>query len=136
MKLSTMLWTAALLVIVFFAFGCGSGGSDGPSAIDSITIDSITPSIVTAGTTTFTISVSYSLQTKGSGVIKYGFQSGSSSYPLENDNKIVSKGTGTALFIATKNLTETNTVHVLLAEYPQPATWSPLVSAHQTIVVN
>ena len=105
---------------------------------DSITIDSVIPSTVTSGaTTTFTISVSYSLQTKDIGVIKYGFQSGSSSsYSLENDNVIVSKGTGTASFVVMKTLTQTNIVHVLLAEYPEPASWSPLVSAVQTITVN
>lgn len=136
MKFSTMLWTAALLIAVFSAFGCGSGGSDGPSAADSITIDAVTPSTVSAGTpTTFTISVSYSLQTRGSGVINYAFGSGTS-YSLETDERIVSKGTGTALFIAAKTLAETSTVRVLLSEYPHSASWSPLVSTEQVITVN
>lgn len=124
-----------MITVVLVACSGGSGGSD---AIDSITIDNLTPSIVSAGTpTTFTISVSYSLQTKDSGVIRYGFKpDSSSSYILEIDEKIVSKGTGTALFITTKTLTEPTTLRVQLAEYPTPQQYSPLVSTHQTITVN
>jgi hypothetical protein len=142
MKLRTMFWTAAMLIVVFFAFGCGSGGgSDSPAAVDSITINSMSPSTVISGTsTTFTVSVSYSLQTKNSGIIDYGFQTGSGGYALENNSQIVSKGTGTASFTVTKTLmqTNTNTVYVLLSENPHPTStnWSPLVYTQQTITVN
>jgi len=140
MKLRTMFWTAAMLIVVFFASGCGSGGgSDSPAAVDSITINSISPSTVISGTsTTFTVSVSYSLQTKNSGIIDYGFQAGSGGYALENNSQIVSKGMGTASFAVTKTLTQTNTVFVLLSENPHPTSthWSPLVYTQQTITVN
>lgn len=137
MKLIRIVFTAAMLTVLFFAFGCGSNDSgSGSAGVDSITIDSITPSIVSAGTTTtFSISVSYSLQTKESGVINYGFSAGSS-YTLENDNKIVSKGTGTASFSVIKTLNEINTLRVLLSENPHSSSWSPLVSTEKTITVN
>jgi hypothetical protein len=126
-----------MLMVVLMAFGCGSGGGSDSPAVDSITIDSIVPSTVSAGTTTtFTLLVSYSLQTKDSGVINYGFQPGGGGYALENDNKIVGKGTGTASFTVIKTLTQTNTVRVLLSEISHPTTWSPLVSTQQTVTVN
>jgi hypothetical protein len=139
MKLRTLLWSTAMLMVVFLAIGCGSsGGSDAPVGTDSITIDSISPSTVNmgTGTTTFTIFVSYSLQTKDSGIINFGFQAGSGNYTLESNSHIVSKGTGSAFFTFPKTLTQTNTVHALLSEYPHPAPWSPLVYSQQTITVN
>jgi hypothetical protein len=128
----------AITIPVLMAVGCNSGvGSTAPAGIDSITINSISPSIVSTGTTTaFTISVSYSLRTKQSGIINYSFQSGSSAFALENDAQPVSKGSGTLSFTVTKTPTEMNTVRVLLSDYPHPLPWSPLAMARQTIAVN
>ncbi len=125
-----------LLCLLSLLTSCG--GSSDSTANDSLTIDSLSPSVVSSNTsTTFTLSVSYSLQTKDSGIIQYGFRGISSSqYALEPDSKIVSKGTGTATFTTTKSLTENNVVYVLLSENPHASPWSPLASTSQTITVN
>lgn len=135
MKSEKMLWTALLLVVVLCMFGCGK--SDTSAAGDSLTIDNITPSVVTAGTpTTFTISVSYTLNSKSSGVINFGFGT-ATAYGLEADEQIVSMGTGTAELVATKTLTDPNTVvSVDLSEYPHGSSWVPLASAEKPITVN
>jgi hypothetical protein len=91
---------------------------------------------VSAGTTTaFTILISYRLRTKDSGIINYSFQSGSSGFDLENYAQPVSKGSGIISFTVPKTLIESNTVRVILSEYPHPLPWSPLVQSRQTITV-
>jgi len=133
----SLVCIVAVLGMVACGGSSGSGGG-GSTATDSITIDSLTPSIVSAGTpTSFTISVSYSLQTKEGGVIAYGFKADSSnSYALDSDERIISKGTGTASFITTRTLTEATTLRVQLVEYPTPTFYSPLVTANRAITVN
>ncbi len=137
MNLGTRFWMMAMTIPVLVAVGCNSGGgSTAPAGVDRITINSVSPSTVSAGTTTFTISVSYSLQTKDSGIINYSFQSGNSGFDLENYAQPVSKGSGTISITVPKTLIESNTVRVILSEYPHPLPWSPLVQARQTITVN
>lgn len=126
-----------MVLVVLLGFGCGKDDkTELPAAeADSITITSVSPSTATAGIpTTFTISVSYSLKTKDSGVINYGFH-GSGSGLLQLDEKIVSKGTGTASFVVTQTMYETNKVEVLLSENPHPASWTPLAWSSATITV-
>jgi len=137
MNLGSRFWMMAITIPVLAAIGCNSGGgSTSPAGVDSITINSISPSTVSAGTTTaFTILISYRLRTKDSGIINYSFQSGSSGFDLENYAQPVSKGSGTIAFTVPKTLIESNTVRVILSEYPHPLPWSPLVQSRQTITV-
>lgn len=136
MKLDSRFWLLAMAVPVLLAVGCNNGSAPAPG-VDSVTINSISPSIVSAGTTTtFTITVSYNLRSRQSGVINCSFQSGSSDFDLEKYAQPVTHGSGTVSIVVPKTLLESNTVRVLLSEYPHPMPWSPLVQSRQTITVN
>lgn len=138
MKLGSRLWMIVIAVPVLAGIGC-TGGTERASAaaVDTIAISSISPSIASAGTpTTFTLTVSYNLQTKSSGIVNYSFQSGSSAFLLETDARPVGRGSGTLTFTVVKAPIEMNTVRVMLSEYPHPLPWSPLAIARQTITVN
>lgn len=136
MKRGSFFWLVVMSAPVLAAIGCDNISGTTP-AVDHITINSISPSMATAGTaTTFTLSVSYSLQTRSSGIINYSFQSGSNAFGLEHDSRPVSRGSGTLTFTVVKAPTEMNTVRVMLSEYPHPKPWSPLAVARQTVLVN
>jgi hypothetical protein len=114
-------------VAAFLAFvvltGCGGGG-DAPPLTGSVRIDRIMPATTPSGTaTTFTIDVTYDLQSIGSAVIGYCFAPlNSMSCTFEPDIQIVdaTKWTksGTIIYTTTKTLLENHYVMAFLFEYP------------------
>lgn len=107
----------AAVFALAITLGCGGGSSE---PVNSIKIESISPESANAGeSTTFTITVSYNLQTADSGVIDYCFSGAFfgdrwQGCPVSIPGITVSRGRGTITFEDTQVLTETSDLSVFL----------------------
>lgn len=134
----TFLNTAVLFLI--WTLGCG--GSSTP--YNSIRIESIVPDSANAGqSTTFTVAVTYNLQTSDNGLINYCFSaesffsdrfSGCPS-PISGSTTTVSRGRGTITIAKTMVLTQTGTLNVFLQPIQDSNSTDSAVSDMKTIQV-
>ena len=143
--LKRTLRAICVVIVAFIVVGmltaCSSAGSATP-AVGTISIDSVTPnSDLQDGTTyTFTVTVTYSLNT-GQGEINLGFNNGSavSSYIII-DSRIVDSGNATidiAVDAAAKDWgTEGDfKAYANISEFPHPDSWSPLDSDRMVLTL-
>jgi hypothetical protein len=107
-----------------------------------VEIRNLTPTEVTAGqATTFTLDVAYNLVTAEQGIINLGFNTQNvHSYTFTSEKKEVAKGYGIVSFTVTTTPVKWDNpdsfkISVSLSENPHPASWTPLATDAEDIVV-
>ncbi|MBP7584849.1 MAG: hypothetical protein KBA61_12480 [Spirochaetes bacterium] len=145
MRKSFFPFLAVLLLMPFITMCDLVNDNDDPQSEGSVEITSVSPSagLTNGASYTFTVQVSYSLQSESQGELTIGFNNDDSDinvcWLIDGVDYIVDSGSGSHTFTVT-NVVAKNwgtagdfEVSVYLSEYPHGDTWEPLDSDSQVL---